>query len=237
MNRHTKWIPYKWVARRIARKTGIEYPLGRIHVCDECRFEPPCTLAKCINYKTPVNIGAFSNVCEGNGIIQNVKIGRYCSIAPNVNINPAQHPTDWLGITCRQYNPSYLRWSEFVSKHVECVEFDCEKKVVIGNDVWIGCNTVIMGGVTIGDGAIVAAGAVVTKDVPPYAIVGGVPARLIRYRFDEATVKALLELKWWEYDIADFGRVDWVDVHAAIGQVRDRIETGIKKYAPQWKRA
>ena len=199
----------------------------------ECEFEPPCTLAKCINYKSPVKIGAFSNVCEGDGVIQNVEVGRYCSIAPNVDINPAQHPVGWLGITCRQYNLEYLRWRDFTGKDVECQLFDGERKVVVGNDVWIGCRAVIMGGVRIGDGAIVASGAVVTKDVPPYAIVGGVPAKIIRYRFDETTIRALLELRWWDYDIADFGRIDWSEPGAAMREIRSLIDCGkVRKYEP-----
>ncbi len=71
---------------------------------------------------------------------------------------------------------------------------------IIGNDVWIGSNVLIIGGIKIGDGAIVAAGAVVTKDVPPYAIVGGIPARIIRFRFDKEQINKLLELKWWNKD-------------------------------------
>ena len=71
--------------------------------------------------------------------------------------------------------------------------------MTIGNDVWIGRNAIIMDGVTVGTGAIVGAAAVVTKDVPPYAIVAGVPARIIRYRFDEGTVKRLLANRWWDY--------------------------------------
>lgn len=71
------------------------------------------------------------------------------------------------------------------------------KKVIVGNDVWIGSRVMVVGGVTIGDGAVIAAGAVVTKDVPPYAVVGGVPAKVIRYRFSEDIVKFLEELEWW----------------------------------------
>ena len=77
--------------------------------------------------------------------------------------------------------------------------FDAAKPIHIGHDVWIGYGAIIMDGVTIGTGAVVAAAAVVTKDVPPYAIVAGVPARIIRYRFDDDTIRRLLESRWWDF--------------------------------------
>ena len=76
-----------------------------------------------------------------------------------------------------------------------------DKPCIIGNDVWIGCNATILRGVTIGDGAIVAANAFVNKDVPPYAIVGGVPAKVLKYRFSENIITKLLHLKWWDFPI------------------------------------
>lgn len=93
-------------------------------------------------------------------------------------------------------------------KFIEYKFVDDKHLLVIGNDVWIGSYARIMEGVTIGDGTIIAAGALVTKDVPPYAIVGGVPAKVIGYRFDEKTIEKLLELKWW-----DKGE-DWIKAHA-----------------------
>ena len=77
-------------------------------------------------------------------------------------------------------------------------EFRCFLPIRIGSDVWIGSHVIVMGGVTIGDGAVVAAGSIVTKDVPPFAIVGGVPAKIIKFRFPSETIKRLLEIRWWD---------------------------------------
>ena len=104
--------------------------------------------------------------------------------------------------------------------------------MVIGSWNRIDSHVMCVGGIKIGDGAIIASGAVVTKDVPPYAIVGGVPAHVIRYRFDDKIIEELLDLKWWRYDIADFREVDWSDVTAAIAMVRNKISMGIAPYLP-----
>lgn len=96
---------------------------------------------------------------------------------------------------------------------------------IIGNDVWIGFGATVLNGVTIGDGAIIAAGAVVTKDVPPYAIVGGNPAHVIKYRFSKEVVEKLLALQWWNYgsDILDGLPID--DVEKALPMLRNRIDS------------
>ena len=120
-------------------------------------------------------------------------IGKYCSISWNVSIGGANHNYSLLTTHSMLYDeqfgmvesPLYNRFSN---------------KCTIGNDVWIGAGAQILRGVTVGDGAVIAAGAVVTKDVPPYAIVCGVPAAIIKYRFDEKTIKQLLEIKWWDFE-------------------------------------
>ena len=123
-------------------------------------------------------------------------IGKYCSIASGVKTAIGTHPTrNWVST-----HPSIYAINNPVNKsYVNENRFDEEiKSIHVGNDVWIGTGAIILGGVSIGDGAIIAAGAVVVKDIPPYAIVGGVPARIIRYRFKEDDIKCLLDLKWWD---------------------------------------
>lgn len=97
---------------------------------------------------------------------------------------------------------------------------------VIGHDVWIGAKATILRGVKIGHGAVIAAGAVVNKDVEPYSIVGGIPAKHIRYRFDEATRKRLLALKWWNYDCVSFSGVDFSDIESALTELESRKLAG-----------
>jgi acetyltransferase-like isoleucine patch superfamily enzyme len=121
-------------------------------------------------------------------------IGRYCSIADKVEILlGGNHRTDWV----TTYPFSALRpiWPKAPRTRAY---HRSRGDVIIGSDVWLGSGAVIMSGVTIGHGAVVAAHALVTKDVPPYAIVGGNPAKVIRYRFDEATIRGLLETAWWD---------------------------------------
>ena len=123
-----------------------------------------------------------------------LKIGRYCSIGPAVDIILGSHRTDlattYPFTTVNDYWPST---PVGVPDHTD------KGDVVIGNDVWIGTGATILSGIKVGDGAVIAAKAMVTKDIPPYAIVVGSPARIARYRFDEATISALLDLRWWDW--------------------------------------
>jgi acetyltransferase-like isoleucine patch superfamily enzyme len=162
------------------------------------------------------------------------KVGAYCSIAPNVSIGDGEHPVTWMSSHPFQYGKSsFNNWDGAKDFTGELrLPLSISKRMpVIGNDVWIGANAVILRGVTIGDGAVVAAGAVVNKDVPAYAIVGGVPAKVIKYRFDQEIIAQLLELKWWEYDVNELSDLCFDDVENAILQLRKKIDSGAQKRA------
>lgn len=122
-------------------------------------------------------------------------IGKYCSIAADVKfiMNGGNHPTTWM--TTYPFPIFGGGWESAMPS-----EWPTRGDTVVGNDVWIGYGATIMPGVRIGDGAIIATAAVVTKDVAPYAIVGGNPAQLLRYRFDEQTIARLLAIRWWDWD-------------------------------------
>ncbi len=141
-------------------------------------------------------IGRYTYTCYDDEIV-NCEIGQFCSISDDVIIGGAEHPIEWGSTSPVFQNVKHSGPRKRFAKH----EFDGIKKTLIGNDVWVGKRVIIKAGVMIGDGAAIGAGSVVTKDVPPYAIVAGVPAKIIKYRFDEVTIAQLLETKWW--DLAD----------------------------------
>lgn len=168
------------------------------------------------------DVGRFS-YCGNNCYISNpeTKIGSFVSIAANVFIGPSEHPTNLLSTSPYFYVLPGLR--EIVDP-LEIME-PCE----IGNDVWIGDNVFIKHGVKIGHGAVVGAGAVVTKDVPDYAVVIGVPAKVLRYRFNENIISDLLELKWWDLPNSVIKDLPFYDVEKSV-RILKRIRTGSEAF-------
>jgi acetyltransferase-like isoleucine patch superfamily enzyme len=155
-----------------------------------------CEIATC-------NIGLGSYVAD-NSVIKNAIIGRFCSIGSNVRTSLGLHPSNIFVST----HPSFFSTKKqagfsFVDQDIfkEHTYIDAHEQYVveIGNDVWIGNNVIILDGIKIGNGAIIAAGSIVNKDVLPYAIAAGAPARLIQFRFSDDQIKKMLSIKWWDW--------------------------------------
>lgn len=138
---------------------------------------------------------SYGSYIAPNSIISNTDIGKFCSIGPNFLCGYGIHPLD--GISTAPMFYSVKKQNGFsLSDHDKIIE---QKHIKIGNDVFIGANVTILDGVKIGDGAVIGAGAVVSKDIPPYCVAVGVPAKIIKKRFTEFEIKSLLKIKWWDW--------------------------------------
>lgn len=169
-----------------------------------------------------VLMGAYS---YSGSPLTRVRMGNYCSIGADVCFAPPTHPTQWLTTHPVAHAPNLSPPFSDVIRTQPWAVFKGD--VRLGHDVWIGNRAILMGGVRVGNGAIVGSGAVVTKDVPPYAIVGGVPARVIRYRFPPETVAAVEASRWWERDLGACGEpIAWDDPLAALPALRAAIAAG-----------
>ncbi|HET6990385.1 MAG TPA: CatB-related O-acetyltransferase, partial [Bacteroidia bacterium] len=143
-------------------------------------------------------IGRYTFIGMNSYVDKSVSgIGRFCSIAMDAKIGLKNHPMEWVSTHPFLYTKKY----GFVNEN-SVIPGIGDQKTSIGNDVWIGANVTIFAGVTIGDGAVIGANALVTKDVQAYSVVNGIPAKHVKFRFEENVVKRLLEIKWWNWDDA-----------------------------------
>lgn len=159
-----------------------------------------CVNSGCLIHNS--SLGRYSYMgydCE----VINTDIGSFCSLSSGIHTGLAQHPIDWVSTSPVFQDVS----NSSVKGRFAKLELPEPKRTTIGHDVWIGTNAIIKAGVNVGTGAVIASGAIVTKDVPPYAIVGGCPAKIIRFRFDDEMIKELLQSKWWELNESDLYKV------------------------------
>ncbi|WP_371372110.1 CatB-related O-acetyltransferase [Sporomusa aerivorans] len=162
----------------------------------KCIFGKYVTLYNHVS-ATMCEFGDMTYIAE-NSVLVKTKVGKFCSIGQGVRCGLGNHPSE----TFVSSHPSFYS----INKQAQIAFADDNyfkelEQIIIGNDVWIGANALILGGITIEDGAIVAAGAVVTRDVPPYAVVGGIPGRIIKYRFEPEEINFLLSFRWWDKDL------------------------------------
>lgn len=192
-----KWLLCKvYFEHKYAKKHLVIGYMARFSNCAFGRYNTLYVNVQIVN----VTMGDFSYIAN-NSKIANAEIGKFSCIGSEVLAGLGKHPSrDFVSTHPMFYSPFCQAQMTF-SPNAAYDEFE---RIKIGNDVWIGARAIILDGVTIGDGAIVAAGAVVTKDVPDYAVVGGVPAKVLRYRFEENEIAFLKQFKWWDKDI------DWL---------------------------
>lgn len=189
----------------ISPTTKVEHP---IHCGPSSQIHAEC------------NVGRYLFLNIGSIVYPHVSIGRFCSFARGCEIGVANHPTSFLSSHSFQYHTAQFPNDPVYKNDVKRVSWRGHPPTHIGNDVWIGAQCIIKAGVKIGDGAVIAANSVVVKDVPPYAIVGGTPAKIIKMRFDEEKVQLLLSLKWWELDLKDIGTLPFDDIDACIDALK-----------------
>ncbi|NEI71963.1 antibiotic acetyltransferase [Rhizobium lusitanum] len=178
----------------------VEYPV---------HFRPRAELHK------GSSIGRFGFLNIGTIVYSNTVIGRYFSAGRQVEIGVAQHPTQALSTHGFVLGNGWFPRTKYYGTGA-LVSHVAHPKTTIGHDVWIGGQAIILAGVTIGTGAIVAANSTVTKDVPPYAIVGGSPARLIKMRFEDDVIAGLLRTAWWEREFEFVRKLPFSDVKRCI---------------------
>ncbi len=152
------------------------------------------------SHVSDAEIGAYSYISPRTEI-QHANIGRYCSIGDNVNMRGSAHPKEWLSSHPFPYRNLY---GSSRSYQPPLTFQGYSKRTIIGHDVWIGSRVTILPGVSIETGAVIGAGAVVAKDVPAYAVVVGNPARIVKYRLEQALIDRLLQSAWWKYDLPKF---------------------------------
>ena len=192
------WISYVYIANKLKYRKHLTFDYS-VKIGKGSSFEGMNRLHANSSFSGQMGYGSYiGNYSELQG-----KIGRYCSIGRYVKTNLGIHPYTYPHVSTSPafYSVAKQNGGTFTNtqRYIEFKYADNENKfsVIIGNDCWIGENVFLVGGVTINDGAVILAGAVVTKDIPAYAIAGGIPAKIVRYRYDEESIIFLRQFQWW----------------------------------------
>jgi acetyltransferase-like isoleucine patch superfamily enzyme len=207
------------------------YADSRARIRKGVKIIPPVRLYGEVTVSENAQIGKYTNIGTRTLVAPGATIGNYCSISRDVEIGAANHPLEMLSTHSFQYNERHFPMQEYKKHKRIRPGRRSSGPTRIGNDVWLGAKSIVMRGVTIGDGAVIGGGAIVTRDVPPFAIAVGIPARVKRYRFEPDVVDQLLALRWWRLDPLDMDGVTFDNVTEAIEQLTDIIATAVSKNA------
>jgi acetyltransferase-like isoleucine patch superfamily enzyme len=198
------------------------------HLAAGSRIEWPTSIISTVPPSAFLDVGAFCNL--SGGTINNARFGRYCSVATGVVIGPHEHPTDWLTTSRAAYYPEVNGWNRLmagnrlgqVAAGLRPFRDSCPV-TTIGPDAWIGQGAFLKAGITVGPGAIIGARATALRDVPPYAVMVGTPARVVRLRFPEPVVERLLAVEWWRYSIYDLFAAPMDSIERALDVIEELV--------------
>ena len=223
-------ISYSKVQKFLQSKKIIHLNLAKnindvIHINNDLQIEGDCKFWGKVN--TLFSIGCFSYTSSNMGY--GVRIGRYSSISRGLKIMGAHHFPEWISTSPFFYAEDFHDLDPKDISHLERTR----RRINIGNDVWIGADVVLKSDINIGDGAIIASNSVVTKDVPPFTIVGGTPARIIRPRFNDSIIEKIKQLRWWRFHLDDLRGLMANDPLLFLAELEERILLQkIKEYTP-----
>lgn len=214
----------KYLILKIKFYKGLSFPLS-CRISLRSQFEGMNKIYSNSSFDGYMGLGTY---IASNSHIRG-KIGKFTSIASNCNVIQGVHPYTYPYVSTSPMFISTMKQNGYTfAVKQEMYEYKYAEKafpVIIGNDCWIGHGVSIVAGVKIGDGAMVLAGAVVTKDIPPYAIVGGIPAQIIKYRYSQDDVNFLLEFEWWNKDI------NWIKANASLFLDIKKMKQIYEKYS------
>lgn len=200
----------------------------------DSRIEGPLYLNRFSQIGPQATVGKYSGMNE-HCFFARGTMGAYCAIGARSAINPFNHPYTWLSNHEFQYHPKSFdwvaEWNQFTRLERTADMFESTN---IGNDVWTGHHAMVLAGVNVGDGAVIAAGSVVTRDVPPYAVVAGIPAKIIRMRFSDPIIERLLNVKWWNFELSQLSGLNFRVIEECLPQLeemRARLGSNISQQA------
>ncbi|APX61844.1 CatB-related O-acetyltransferase [Acinetobacter schindleri] len=199
--------------------------LRKIKISQDAQIEPYTIFnnVSCLN-----SLGSFSYTQSNLGA--GVKAGRYCSISYGISIMGAHHFPEWASTSPIFYNSDY---HDLENPKISPSERS-ERRINIGNDVWIGSNVTLKPNINIGDGAIIASHSVVTKDVPPYSVVGGIPAKIIKMRFPDPIIEKFMKFEWWKFHKNDLINTTLNEPELFLEQIEEKISNKkIEIYSPK----